>query len=98
MVHIPDEIDSKFRYIQIASQRALQLMKGADPRVDSDAAKAVLVAMEEVSAGKVDFVTEDLQDFDSEQEVRRQEWEEAQRAADFDALIDAAADAAKGVE
>jgi DNA-directed RNA polymerase omega subunit len=44
----PDRIDSKFRYILVAANRAEQLMRGSRPRLDH-AGKTTRVAMEEIS-------------------------------------------------
>ena len=45
---LPKDIDSKFRFITVASQRAKQLQNGAKPRVDTRSLKATTIAMEEV--------------------------------------------------
>jgi DNA-directed RNA polymerase omega subunit len=52
---MPREIDSKFRFITVASQRAKQLQNGAKPRVDSKSRKATRVAMQEVLAGAISW-------------------------------------------
>ena len=51
------EIDSKYRMILLAAQRAKQLQKGAHPRVTTDIRKAKLtrVALEELSQDKIKF-------------------------------------------
>lgn len=53
---IPD-IDSKYRLILLAAQRAKQLQRGADPRVDLDARKIkpTTIALEEFDDKKVNF-------------------------------------------
>lgn len=79
MFKLPENIDSKFRFIQIAARRAEQLMKGADPRVEAKTNKSVLVAVDEVMAGKVDFATDNLREFEEAQRVKREEWEAAHR-------------------
>jgi DNA-directed RNA polymerase omega subunit len=48
MEKIPDRIDSKFRYILLASHRAEQLLRGASPRIDRPKGKPSRIAMEEV--------------------------------------------------
>lgn len=48
MERIPDKIDSKFRYVLLASHRAEQLMRGAQPKMELAKAKYTRVAMEEV--------------------------------------------------
>ena len=53
---IPD-IDSKYRLILLAAQRAKQIQRGATPRVDLDARKIkpTTIALEEVEEYKVNF-------------------------------------------
>lgn len=50
MNKIPEKIDSKFRYILVASARAEQIMRGAPPKVDPGTDKPSRVAMREVSS------------------------------------------------
>ncbi len=53
---IPD-IDSKYRLILLAAQRAKQLQRGADPRVDLDPRriKPTTIALQEFEEDKVNF-------------------------------------------
>ncbi|MGI8669063.1 MAG: DNA-directed RNA polymerase subunit omega [Aridibacter sp.] len=53
---IPD-IDSKYRLILLAAQRAKQIQRGADPRVDLDPRKIkpTTIALEEFENDKVNF-------------------------------------------
>jgi len=46
---IPERIDSKFRYVLLAAQRAEQMMRGARPQVESHETKATTVALQEIS-------------------------------------------------
>ena len=52
---LPKEIDSKFRFIIVAAQRAKQLQAGAKPRVLTTSYKPTRVAIEEVLAGAVSW-------------------------------------------
>ena len=52
---MPDNIDSKFRFITITAMRAKQLQRGARPKVESKASKPTAIAREEVLAGVIDF-------------------------------------------
>ena len=52
---IPQNIDSKFRFILVAAKRARQLQAGARPLVQSQSKKLVRVAQQEVAAGLVPF-------------------------------------------
>jgi DNA-directed RNA polymerase omega subunit len=51
------QIDSKYRLVLIAAQRAKQLQKGALPRVNLDPRKTkpTVIALEEIKQGKVKF-------------------------------------------
>ncbi len=51
----PREVDSKFRFITVASLRAKQLQAGAKPRVDARSRKPTRVAMQEVLANAVSW-------------------------------------------
>jgi len=55
MDHFPDKIDSKFRYVLVASGRAEQLMRGAAAKVDPKGRKATMVALEELSSDLVNW-------------------------------------------
>jgi DNA-directed RNA polymerase subunit omega len=49
------DIDSKFRFITVAAQRAKQLQNGAKPRVETRSHKPTRIAMHEVMAGAVSW-------------------------------------------
>ena len=51
------EIDSKYRYILLAAQRAKQIQRGANPRVDLDPRKIkpTTIARAEFDTKKVNF-------------------------------------------
>ena len=57
MTHLilPKEIDSKFRFITVAAQRAKQLQNGAKPKVDVRSRKPTRVAMQEVLANAISW-------------------------------------------
>ena len=48
-------IDSKYRFVIIASKRAKELLKGAKPRVKSKSKNPVRIAQSEVKMGLVDY-------------------------------------------
>lgn len=52
---MPERIDSEFRFILVAAERAEQLMRGAPPKVGAGGLKPTLVAMEEVLDDVVDW-------------------------------------------
>ncbi len=47
---LPKNVDSKFRFITVAAQRAKQLQAGAKPRVDTRSRKPTRIAVEETIA------------------------------------------------
>ncbi len=53
MQEIPEKIDSKFRFVLLASKRAEQFMRGAQPKITRPGAKPTRVAMEEIFAEAV---------------------------------------------
>jgi DNA-directed RNA polymerase subunit omega len=48
-------VDSKFRFITVAAQRAKQLQGGAKPRVETRSRKPTRIAVEETIAGTVSW-------------------------------------------
>ncbi len=55
-VRIPEQFDSKFRFILVAAERAKQLQAGAPPRIKTQSRKPASIAVEEVEANLVPFV------------------------------------------
>lgn len=53
MIHFPQDMGSKYRFITLAAQRCDQLIRGAKPRVESQARKPTTLALQEVLAGVV---------------------------------------------
>jgi DNA-directed RNA polymerase omega subunit len=49
------KIDSKFRFVILASKRAKQLIKGAKPRVRSKSKNPIRLAQQEIREGAVDY-------------------------------------------
>jgi len=54
-MELPNNIDSKFRYILICAKRARQLQSGVRPLVQTQTKRATKVAQLEVSAGLIPF-------------------------------------------
>lgn len=48
-------IDSKYRFIILASKRAKQLLKGAKPKISIKSKNLIRIAQAEVSSGLVDY-------------------------------------------
>ena len=61
MTHLilPKEVDSKFRFITVAAQRAKQLQNGAKARVEVRSRKPTRIAMQEVLANAVSWEVKD---------------------------------------
>ena len=57
MTHLilPRDLDSKFRFITVAAQRAKQIQNGAKPRVDCRSRKPTRIAMHEVLANAISW-------------------------------------------
>ena len=53
MYKLPEDLESKYRFVTLAALRAEQLQAGALPRVEAHARKATIVAQEEVASGLV---------------------------------------------
>ena len=52
---IPEQMDSKFRFVLVASNRAEQLMRGANPKLDLPSGKPTVVAMREVEKNLIEW-------------------------------------------
>ncbi len=55
MTEIPEKIDSKFRFVLLASKRAEQMVRGARPKVESASRKPTRVAMNEVLDDRIEW-------------------------------------------
>ncbi len=55
MVHIPERIDSKYRFVLLASKRAEQIVEGAPPEDDYAAEKPTRQGMYEVADDRVQW-------------------------------------------
>jgi DNA-directed RNA polymerase omega subunit len=51
----PREIDSKFRFVILASKRAKQLLRGDKPKMRTKARNPIRIAQEEVQKGMIHF-------------------------------------------
>ena len=56
MIHkIPDDFDSKFRFILVAAERAKQIQNGAPPRLQLKSRKPAYIAIKETAEGLVEY-------------------------------------------
>ncbi len=56
-MNLTDGFDSNYRYVLVAARRARQLLSGARPTIDTSTRKPCKIAMEEIKAGKVHWIT-----------------------------------------
>jgi DNA-directed RNA polymerase subunit omega len=56
-MEIPQNLDSKFRFILVAARRARQLQGGAKPLIQTPTKRSTRIAQQEVSAGLVPIET-----------------------------------------
>lgn len=50
-----EELDSKFRLVLVAANRAEQLMRGARPKIDMPSRKPTVIAMREIEKSLIDW-------------------------------------------
>ncbi len=55
MDRIPERIDSKFRYVLLAAERAEQMLRGARAKIDMGKLRPTRAAMEEISNDLVEW-------------------------------------------
>ncbi len=55
MLNIPDNIDSKYRFVILSAVRARQIQNGSLPLVDDMGRKATTIARQELSEGLIEF-------------------------------------------
>ena len=53
-----DNVENRFALTLLAARRARQLMKGAEPVVDSPKNKELVTSLREIAAGRVTFDTD----------------------------------------
>ncbi len=73
IIKIPDEFDSKFRFIIVAAERAKQLQNGAPAKVSVKSRKASYIAIREVEQQLVPFEILEKKGEDEEEEEENQE-------------------------
>lgn len=54
MYKLPENMESKYKFVTLASKRAEQLQTGAPARVVEEGRKVTIVAQSEVAQGEVD--------------------------------------------
>ena len=69
-MEIPQNLDSKFRFILVAARRARQLQGGAKPLIQTATKRSTRVAQQEVAAGLVPIESLVLADNDKNQKKK----------------------------
>jgi len=62
MYKLPEDLESKYRFVTLASKRAEQLQLGALPRVERSGRKSTVVAQQEVAAGLIETWNPDAEE------------------------------------
>lgn len=75
-------VDNRFDLVLMATQRARQLARGADPMVDDENDKPTVIALREIAARKVDQAMIDEIDQQMAERAAAQELEWATAAVD----------------
>jgi DNA-directed RNA polymerase omega subunit len=68
LIIIPDNIDSKYRFVILSALRARQIQGGSAPRLKQDRNKATQVAQREILQGLVQFRIPTNEVFQEEEE------------------------------
>jgi DNA-directed RNA polymerase omega subunit len=69
MYKIPEDLDSKYAFVTLASKRAEQLQSGALPRVTGIKRRTTVVAQQEIAEGLVQSIDpEELEALAAEEE------------------------------
>lgn len=67
IIDIPDEYDSKFRFILVAAERAKQLQNGYAPKVDVKSPKSAHIAIQEAQQGLITWEVLEEADEDADE-------------------------------
>ncbi len=73
IINIPDEFDSKFRFIIVAAERAKQLQNGAPAKISLQSRKASYIAIREVEQQLISFEIVKINPEDEAEEEEKQE-------------------------
>ena len=76
IIKVPDNFDSKFRFILVAAERAKQIQNGAPPKIDVKSAKPAYIAIREVEQNLIPF--EILEEAPEDQDVEYEDEEQSE--------------------
>ena len=72
MIQIPDNIDSKYRFVILSALRARQIQAGSQPHLKEPRHKATQIAQKEILQGLVEFrIPENIKN--KQQEVKEEQ-------------------------
>ncbi len=55
IIKVPKEIDSKFRFILVAAERAKQIQNGAPPKIEVKSTKPAFIALREAELNLIPY-------------------------------------------
>ena len=73
MYRLPEDLESKYRFVTLASKRAEQLQMGALPRVEEPNRKSTVLAQQEVANGLIDTWNPDEEELVLEEVIEEEE-------------------------
>jgi DNA-directed RNA polymerase subunit omega len=73
LINIPDNIDSKYRFVILSALRARQIQGGSTPMLKEPRHKATQIAQKEILQGLVKFRIPDRDGNQQEEEEQQQE-------------------------
>ena len=76
MITIPDNIDSKYRFVILSALRARQIQGGSAPLIKDSRHKATQIAQKEILQNLVKFRIPDLNSDQKEEQEQEQEEQE----------------------
>ena len=76
IIKVPDNFDSKFRFILVAAERAKQIQNGAPPKIEVRSAKPAYIAIREVEQNLIPF--EILEEAPEDQDVEYEDEEQSE--------------------
>jgi len=86
MIQFPEEFDSVFRYVEVVSQRAQQIIGGAKLRTESRASKPTLQARDDVDGGTVEWRVLTQEELDAQRQAMVEQFK-AEMAVDEKAPV-----------
>jgi len=73
LIHIPDNVDSKYRFVILSALRARQIQSGSQPMIKEPSHKATQLARKELQQGPVKFRIPDVSEKKGNSQAATQE-------------------------